>query len=394
MNSFTLVRKNLLRNKLRTVLTLAAVALPMAMFAGASAVRQTMDDAFARAARELRLGVIQKVSLINLLPQSMRREIEAMDPARTLITAVCAVRWFGGQVPDVQYAFPSLAADADTFPIVYSDYGLEGRSLADWHKYKNAAIVGITTAQRLGWNEDQEVELKSTVPPYLSLRFRLVKVTSTGMNPAVFYFRRDYLDDALEEAEKKQGRSYGSGRVNIHWIKCRDASRMTELGEKVDRRFANTPDETKTQDESTFFASFIKAMGDIPTTVQYISAAVGIAVVMVVANTMSLGFRERTRETAVLRALGFPGSWVSRLVILESLMLVMIGATIGMIPTYLVLRYLPLAISVGPLTRITMSPDALGVGFVIAAVIAVPAGAVPAYQALRLRAADALRKVA
>jgi putative ABC transport system permease protein len=390
MTFFTLVVKNITRNKLRSGLTMAAVALPMALFAMTSAVRGAMDEAFSKAALELRLGVCHKITLTNLLPGGMRREIEDIDPARTMIEGVCGVRWFGGRVPDAQFVFPSLAADADTFPVVYSDYGLSGEQLANWHKHKNAAIVGVGTAERMGWVEGQEVELKSTVPPYLNLRFKLVKITSTGLNPAVFYFRRDYMDDALEKA----GKQYGAGRANIFWVKCKNPDRMQEFADKIDRRFANTPDETKTQDESTFFASFIRGTGNIPAVVQYISMAVGLAVVMVVANTLSLGFRERIREYAVYRALGFPGTWVSRLVVLESMTLVLAGAVLGLVPMYAIFRDFPIRdLGVGPLARLRIGPETVVLGLVLAAVIGLLAGAAPAVQALRLKAVYALRKV-
>src|SRR3990172_6904103 len=111
--------QNLKRNPLRTMLTAAAFALPMAVFVAAISLVVVLMNVAAHNEQELRLGVRQKTSLTNLLPEGMRRKIEALDPDRKQLRAVCGMRWFGGRVPDTQNTLTSLAADADTFPVVY-----------------------------------------------------------------------------------------------------------------------------------------------------------------------------------------------------------------------------------------------------------------------------------
>ena len=74
--------QNLKRNPLRTMLTAAAFALPMAVFVAAISLVVLLAKVAAANEQELRLGVRQKTSLTNLLPEGMRRKIEAIDGAR------------------------------------------------------------------------------------------------------------------------------------------------------------------------------------------------------------------------------------------------------------------------------------------------------------------------
>src|SRR3972149_2244298 len=167
--------QNLKRNPLRTMLTAAAFALPMAVFVAAISLVVVLVKMAAHNEQELRLGVRQKTSLTNLLPEGMRRKIEALDPDRKTLRAVCGMRWFGGRVPDTQNTLTSLAADADTFPTVYSDVRMTGDGTARWMNEKTACVAGCATAEQYGWKVGDRINLESTVPPYLTLEFRIIK---------------------------------------------------------------------------------------------------------------------------------------------------------------------------------------------------------------------------
>lgn len=407
MNTATLILKNVTRNRVRTVLTIAAVTLPMTLFVMTAALRAVFDGIAEKAAQGLRIGVHHKVSLINLMPSAGRRKIEALDPTGkyilsqpdpdnpgSTVRAVCSMRWFGGMVKDSQYRFPSLAGDADSLPLVYqNEVDLSPAERKAWMADKTAVIVGRATADAFGWKVGQEIELTGTVPPYLSLRFRIVKIADKAVNPAVVYFRLDYLRDSYEAAEKAGKGQTESGKVNIFWIKCADASKMEELMQIVDDSFANTPDETLSEDENAFFANFTKAGGDIPGKIQIIGWVVVLAIVMVVANTMSMTFRERTRELAAFRALGFPAGRIALMVLGESMLLAMLGGLAGVLPLTILSNYMAIKPIPGFPVAISVGTSTLVLAAVVTACVGLMAGIVPAVQAMRLKVVDALRNV-
>jgi len=118
-------------------------------------------------------------------------------------------------------------------------------------------------------------------------------------------------------------------------------------------------------------------------------------IALVAGNTMMMSFRERIRELAVFKAIGFQAGRVFFIVLAESVMLAVIGAAAGVLPTAAALTLFPIRkLNLGPITMLEISPVAVAASLAIALVVGLVAGLWPAYQALRLRTVDALRKVA
>jgi putative ABC transport system permease protein len=381
--------RNLTRNPLRTGLTAVAFALPMGIFVLALSLVVVLTEAAAKNEKQLRLAVRNKMALTGYLPDGVRRKIEELDPQRQRLRAVCAMRWFGGRVPDTQDTLTSLACDVDTFPVVYSDFELSPEEGARWQSERRAAVVGDGVARTHGWHVGQRVELKSTIPPYLRLEFMIVKIIANSSPPNMFYFRRDYLRDSLEADG-----ATGAG-CNLIWVKCTSAANLRALQQEIDALFANSPSETKSEDENAFISGFVQAIGDIPGLARSMALVVVFIIALVAGNSMMMSFRERTSELAVFKALGFPPRRVFGLVLAESLLLALLGSLLGIVPTATGLALIPRQM----LISASFSPprfSALAVvgALTIGIVVGLLAGVWPAYQALRLRTTDALRRVA
>jgi putative ABC transport system permease protein len=383
-----ILMQNLRRSRLRTGLTALTFALSMAIFVLALSVVVGLQRTAEKNERQLRLGVHHKVALISVLPDGLRRKIEELDPQHARIVAVCGMRWFGGRVPGTPNMLTSLASDADTFPRVYADANLNTDELARWQRERRAAVVGDGAAAQYGWKTGQRIELESTVPPYLRLEFQIVKIMPNATPPNVFYLRRDYLVDALEAA----GRT-GAG-CNIFWVKCTSAAALRSLQQEIDAAFANSPNETKSEDENALVAGFIQAVGDIPSLARTMAMVVVFIICLVAGNTMMMSFRERTGELAVFKALGFAPWRVFTLVLAESLLLALLGSALGIVPVGLALLLAPHRYLVtGSFSLPRVSGLAVLGSLTIGLTVGVVAGIWPAYQALRLRTTDALRRV-
>jgi putative ABC transport system permease protein len=381
--------QNLKRNPLRSALTAVAFALPMAVFVAAISFVVALARISQANERQLRLAVHHKVSIINMLPEGMRKKIEAADPKGERLAAVCGMRWFGGRVPNTQNTLQSLAADTDTFPVIYSDVALTREEIAQWQRERRAAVVGLGTAEKYGWKLGDRIVLESTIPPYLSLEFRIIKIMTDPDKATFFFFRRDYLEESL----KAMG--LDDARCNIFWVKCRSAQAMRSLQAEIDAMFANSPDETRSEDENALVAGFAQAAGDIPGLMQAMAVVVVFVIALVAGNTMMMSFRERMRELAVFKAIGFQARRIFFIVLSESVMLSLIGALLGIVPAVVVLLWFPLRnLNFVPISALEVSPLAVAGSLLIATVVGLAAGLWPAYQAMRLRTADALRKVA
>lgn len=380
--------QNLKRNPLRTLLTAAAFALPMAVFVAAISLVVTFIDVAKANEQELRLAVRHRTSLTMGLPQGIRRKIEEMDGQHSRLRAVCGMRWFGGRVPDTQNVLTSLAADADTFPLVLSDVGMTQSEIELWNRDRMAAVAGPGPAEQHGWKAGDRVVLESTVPPYLKLEFHLVKVVPNKDKSNNFWFRRDYLVESLKD------RGIDDSQCNIFWVKCQSAEALRSLQRDIDAAFVNSPNETKSEDENAFGANFTQALGDIPGLMRAMSIVVVFIVALVAGNTMMMSFRERTRELAVFKAIGFPSAKIFRIVLAESIMLAFVGSAAGIIPASLMLTFAPIkGLRMGPVNSLELSPSAVIVSLVIGVLVGLFAGLWPAFQAMRLQTVNALRRV-
>jgi putative ABC transport system permease protein len=388
MNVTYVLMQNLRRNPLRTLLTAAAFALPMAVFVAAVSLVVTFIKIGKLNEQELRLAVRHRISLTMGLPQGVRRKIEALDPDRQRLRAVCGMRWFGGRVPETQNTLTSLAADMDTFPIVHSDLNMTPAEIELWGRDRMAAVVGPDPAELYGWKAGDRVVLESTIPPYLQLEFHLVKIVPNKDKSNNFWFRRDYLVESLSE------RGIDDVQCNIFWVKCHSAEALRSLEAEIDATFANSPDATKSEDENAFGANFVQASGDIPGLMRAMAIVVVCIVAMVAGNTMMMSFRERTRELAVFKAIGFPAGRIFRIVLAESVLLAFIGSAAGIVPAAVILYLAPIkGLRMGPVGSLELSPSAVVVSLVIGVLVGLAAGIWPAYQAMRLQTVNALRRV-
>ncbi len=379
--------QNLKRNPIRTALTAGAFALPMAVFVLAISFVATMVQLAIANERELRAAVHHKVTFTNLIPEGMRRKIESLDPNRERLVAVCGMRWFGGRVPNTQNTLTSLGADVDTLPLVYPDIEMTSDAIERWERDRRAAVVGLGPAERHGWKLGDRVTLESTVPPYLQLEFNIVHIIRNPARSNFFFLRRDYLEESLKEIGSN------NPRCNTFWLKCKNANALHELQREIDAMFANSPDETKTEDENAFGANFTQAAGDIPGLMRVMAIVVVVIISLVAGNTMMMSFRERIRELAVFKAIGFQSGRVFRIVLAESVVLAMFGSLSGIIPATIVLYYFPLRkLNFGPISAIEVSPIAVAGSLVIALLVGLVAGILPAWQAMRLNSVDALRR--
>src|SRR5262249_61272592 len=111
---------------------------------------------------------------------------------------------------------------------------------------------------------------------------------------------------------------------------------------------------------------------------------------LVAGNTMAQAVRERTEELGVLKALGFTSARVLLLVLLESCLLAILGGGLGLgLAAALISRGDPTG-NLLPGFRLPHAALAAGAGYAL--ILGLLAGVLPAWQAMRLRIADALRR--
>jgi putative ABC transport system permease protein len=118
--------------------------------------------------------------------------------------------------------------------------------------------------------------------------------------------------------------------------------------------------------------------------------AIGIGAIGVM-NTMIMSVFERTREIGILRAVGWSGERIIRMILGESLVLCVIGAVLGTTLGILATRALLLIDLVRNLMVPEYPQDIFVRAFVVALVVALTGALYPAFRAVHLKPLEALR---
>ena len=383
MKFLTLLLKSATRNKRRTALTILSVAIAVFLF---SALYSVLDafHAAAEASSSTRIVTIRSTSLIFAMPYSHYEAIKSTPGVR----AVTYANWFGGIYKDPRNFFAQFAVDADTYLPMYPEIVVPPDQKRAFLEDRTGAIIGDGLSKRFGWKVGDPVVLQVGIPTYGNEDFTftvrgIYTPSSSAVDNQSMFFHWKYADE----------RSLLKGQCGWFVVEVANPDAAVQVAEAIDRKFSNTPYETKTETEKAFASSFVSMFGNLNLLLGSIAAAVVITTLFVAGNTMAMSVRERTTEIAVMRTLGFPSSTIFGLVAGEAILIAFVGGLLGAAIAFIVVRPEMFATSnLIPQLRVSTTRLISGIG--LGALIGLLAGLIPASLASRLRIVDALRRVA
>ena len=183
------------------------------------------------------------------------------------------------------------------------------------------------------------------------------------------------------------------GQVGWYIVEVANPDQAPVVATAIDKKFENTPYETKTDTEKAFASSFASMFGNLDLLLGSIALAVVITTLFVAGNTMAMSVRERTTEIAVMRTLGYPARTIFLLIAGEALMMSVVGGAVGAVLAWVLVN--ADLFSAGQfIPAFTVDARTVGVGLFLGGLIGILAGLIPATLASRLRIVDALRRVA
>jgi putative ABC transport system permease protein len=297
--------------------------------------------------------------------------------------------WFGGIYQDPKNFFGQFPVIPKDFLVMFPEFLLPEDQKAAWLKTRPGAIVGRKTAERFHWKIGDRIPLQSSIWSRKDgtrlWEFDVVgifdgKYKNTDTTP--LFFRYDYFDESRS--------TYGQGQVGWYIIRVKDPQQAATVAKSVDAEFENSAAETKTEPEGAFVQSWAKQVGNIALIVAAILSAVFFTILLVTGNTMSQAVRERTGELGVLKAIGFTNVQVLALVLLESCALAAVGGLAGLGLAWL---FISRGDPTGMLPLFYFPVRDVCLGAALTLVLGLVTGIFPALQAMRLRVAEALRRM-
>lgn len=384
MKVLKLIYKNLLRHKLRTMLTILGIAVAVMAF-GLLRTVVTAWHAGVEASAVNRLVTRHSVSFIMPLPIADEADI-AKVPG---VTNISHFTWFQGIYIDERQFFPRMACDPEKVFEIYPEFIVSPDQLATFKKERNSCIVGEKTAKLYNLKIGDMMSIRGDIYPgqweFVVRGIYTPKEKTTDATQMFFHYA--YLDERMRQEAPSR-----AGQVGWYVMTINDPNRAPEISAAVDALFANSQAETKTETEKAFQQSFVSLSGAIITSLQLISYVIIGIILLVLANTIVMTARERIREYAVLKVLGFTSFHIGGLIFGESLLIAMLGGVIGVLLTFPVCQGFGEAMSTFfPLFNVETTT--IMMAFAFSMTVGVVAAVYPAVKSVQTKIVDGLRQI-
>lgn len=387
MELLRLALRNTLRHPVRSLLT--ALGIGVALFA--FTLIRTLIGAWysgVEASAKNRLVVRNAVSLVFSLPETYGTTI-AKVPG---VARVGHGNWFGGIYKDERFRFQQFAID-DEYLDVYPELLIDPADRTEWDRERRGTLVGAALAESLGIKKGDVIQLKGTIFP--GLWELSVSGIFRGREPEtdtrLMFFHYDYLNERNRSEMQRD-----PDTVGFYVVQLAPGADPATVASAIDASFANSYAETLSETETAFIQGFISMSSAIITILRVVAYVVVVIMLLVLANTTLLSFRERSREYAIMKSLGFTPRNLAGLILMEAALLT--GAGLVVLSLLLApVMVLPPRKLLGDLLNFfpvfAVSWSTLGLVVLFAAIVTVLASSAPIVNVVRMRIAEGLRQI-
>src|SRR6266516_1859150 len=327
----TLIFKNLLRTKRRTILTILSIAVSLFIFSVLVSLPTFANQMLEETTSSVRIICRNKMGLGYPLPLAYKSKIATIPH----VVEVAPLVIYGGIYHEASDQFPSVASEAKEIDM-WSDWGITG--MDDFKKIKTACLVADGTMRRFNLHVGQQIQLRGTLYPF-NVTLNIVGTIPRAPAPNLLIFRLAYFEAA----------AIGSilGRYRI----------------------------------------FMKLA-------EFLGLVAVVAIGLVAANTAAMSIRERRSEIAVMRSIGFPSTVIMSLLVSESLIVALSGGAIGCGVAFALFKVFALnADALGPFISLRVPPIVLAETLGVAVLIGLFSAYIPARAAAKRSIVETLRQV-
>lgn len=376
-----LVRKQLTRQPLRTVLTLSGVAVAMFLFCSVEAMRTGVERATRLTAEDTALVVYREnryCPFTSRLPEYYGDRISAIDGVAAAIPMKITVSNCRASLDVVTFRG---VPEEEFVRAFVPDLEIIAGSVDEWLRRSDAALVGESLAAR------RRVEVGDR------LDAAGITVTVAGI------IRSDHAQDRnvaythlpfLQEASRRGGTG---GIVTQFLVQVDDPERLEEVARAIDAEFARDPDPTSTRPEKAFVAAAAADVLEIIGFASWLGWGALVAVFALVANAIVLAVRDRVREHAILETVGYLPRQVALLVLMEGVLIGLAGGLVGALVALAFTRQRFTMSMEGLNIEIASDPTVVVTGLLLSVTLGLLAGVFPAWRASRRSIATSFRAV-
>lgn len=397
----------LVHSKLRSWLTIIGIVIGIGSVVGILSLGNAMEEQVQSRLAEMDLTLISispgyTKAMSNMpgpggrAPGATTTDVELTDDDIDALQGLEGIEYIAGQISGsepVVYAGENATmtitgVDTQVWQYMTSLKTQSGRLLEPSDKY--VAVIGSGVAsdtydQKIGINQVITINGKSV---------RVVGILEEeGQGDRSIYVPMDAAVNLIDDAEKDV--------FDTITVKAKSEDLVDGLMEDIedklmisrhiiredDRDFSVSASKSMAESVTEMTSSMTLFLGAIAA-VSLLVGAVGIA------NTMFTSVLEKTKEIGTMKAIGAKNRDILMIFLFNSAMVGLVGGILGVILGAFVSTLFPLlgmTMMGGGDSGLYLAPDLMAFGLILAIVIGVISGVVPAYRASKLRPVDALR---
>jgi putative ABC transport system permease protein len=418
MKFFLLILKNLRRNPLRTLLTALGTIVLVFVVTLIWSVLDFLNKATEEKSQNLKMIVTERWQIPSQMPYTYAATLaEGAVRKEGDIRPLDSMSWafYGGTLdPSKMTADNFLFAIATKPEAIMTmmeeldemEAGPErDRMLAlcdQLKSNKQGLIVGVDRLKAINKRVGERIVIHGLIYKDLNLEFEIVGTFPEHLaryaQSAVF--NRDYLYDSLDawpRTHSGQPHPLARKNMNLMWLRVSGNDAFEQVSRQIENSPLYTSPAVKTQTLSSAVSSFLDAYRDLIWGARYLlSPAILVTLALVISNSISISVRERRKEMAVLKVLGFQPRHILGLVLGEALL---IGTASGLLSaagsTYVINNLMGgLKLPIAFFQAFTIPSDAVGWGAAVGFGTALVGSIIPAFNARRVKVSDVFSKVA
>jgi len=382
MKFFRLIWTGLWRKKVRTIFTMLSIAVAFLLFG----MLQGIDSTFKHLVDQGRLNVLVTQNPAGLpLPLADLSQIEAVHG----VTRVTYRGLFIGDYQSLRNIMIVLPIDSDNFFAENGQFNVSQRDRDALLHTRTGVLVMKSVAERLGWKVGDRIPIEALnarkKDGTATWTFDFVGTFDIPNSPIreepLLLMNYDYFDT---------GRATDTGTVAMYQETIADASQGAAISNAIDNLFANSPNRTHTETERASAQGQLAQLGDLDFFVEAIVGAAFATLLLLTGTTLMQAYRERIREFAVMKTIGYTDRGISVLVLSEAMLLTLGSGLLGLLIARGLLPVIGSQLSRFGLPGLELPGIVLAIGVGLALLLALVSAVPAALRAERLSIVDAL----
>lgn len=377
MRYLPLVWAGIWRKRGRTILIFLQVMVAFTLFGVLQGLKTGVDHAIAAARADL-LIVHSRLSWAVPLPLGLLGQIGSVPG----VTEVIPVDLSLGTYQNARQQVGIVAVRPDKGWLSAFTYTISPAYVKAFRATRTGVLVRAELAKKYGWKVGQSIPLMTQVmkrdgsPNWTFDMVGTFTDSDVGGGDRNVLINYDYWNEA---------RASDKDTVQHFNVRIADPHMAAKVSDAIDARFANSPNETRSESIRELAQANLKSIGDLEFLIRAVVAAVMAALLFATATMMIQSVRERTPEIAVLKTIGFTDAAVFALTLAEATVVCVVAAGLGLALATLAFPYASRFVH-----GLEMPWSIVTVGLVSAVLVAVISAAIPAALAARLKVAAAL----